>query len=207
MTDGKPGPERNFGPPRFGIDHHNWTGGRTISEHGYVKVKAPGNPMVDRSGYVYEHRLVASEMLGRSLLSSEIVHHIDGNKQNNSPDNLRVEPSRFYHKVEHRIVGLARRKPDDDNLLIECACGCGKQFLQYDRYGRPRIYISGHDGVDRDACELIKKYLRDGICRCKDIMNITGFNRHKVNSILTRLRSIGMVTNESRNNWVICDGK
>ena len=38
----------------------------------------------------HEHRVVAEEMLGRPLKRNEIVHHIDGNKHNNDPSNLRV---------------------------------------------------------------------------------------------------------------------
>jgi hypothetical protein len=38
----------------------------------------------------HEHRVVAEKMLGRSLRRGEIVHHIDGNKHNNNPANLRV---------------------------------------------------------------------------------------------------------------------
>ena len=39
---------------------------------------------------VHTHRVVAARMLGRQLLPGEVVHHIDGNKRNNRPDNLMV---------------------------------------------------------------------------------------------------------------------
>ena len=42
----------------------------------------------DRNGK--EARRIASEMLGRDILPSEHVHHIDGNPGNNSKDNLAV---------------------------------------------------------------------------------------------------------------------
>lgn len=38
----------------------------------------------------HTHRIVAEQKLGRKLEKGEIVHHIDGNKRNNSPDNLMV---------------------------------------------------------------------------------------------------------------------
>ena len=38
----------------------------------------------------HEHRVVAEQMLGRSLLRGEVVHHRDHNKLNNSPENLEV---------------------------------------------------------------------------------------------------------------------
>lgn len=38
----------------------------------------------------HEHRVIAEEKIGRKLKRGEIVHHIDGNKANNHPDNLQV---------------------------------------------------------------------------------------------------------------------
>lgn len=47
------------------------------------------------------HRTIAAEKLGRPLKPGEVVHHIDGNKQNNHPDNLIVLPSQSEHmKIE-----------------------------------------------------------------------------------------------------------
>ena len=38
----------------------------------------------------HTHRIVAEQKIGRPLIKGEIVHHIDGNKRNNDPDNLMV---------------------------------------------------------------------------------------------------------------------
>lgn len=50
----------------------------------------------------HTHRIVAEEMLGRPLRPGEVVHRIDGNKRNNSKDNLCVFSSQQEHAKEHR---------------------------------------------------------------------------------------------------------
>ena len=49
----------------------------------------------------HTHRIVAERMLGRELKKGEVVHHIDGNKRNNSPDNLMVFNSQGEHAKWH----------------------------------------------------------------------------------------------------------
>lgn len=51
----------------------------------------------------HTHRVVAEEKLGRKLKPGEIVHHIDGNKRNNHPDNIQVLPSQAEHARIHMI--------------------------------------------------------------------------------------------------------
>lgn len=49
----------------------------------------------------HEHRIVAEQILGRALFPGEVVHHIDGNKRNNKPENLRVFGSQGDHAKFH----------------------------------------------------------------------------------------------------------
>lgn len=78
---------------RRGPSHHNFVG-RQIRQDGYVFVwLAPNDPlssMRNDRGNVLEHRLIMARKLGRPLFRHERVHHLDGNKQGNHPDNLEL---------------------------------------------------------------------------------------------------------------------
>lgn len=63
---------------------------------GYIFVKAPNHPNVNGQGYVQEHRLVMEEMLGRYLGPNEIVHHINGIKDDNRQENLKMVTQRNH---------------------------------------------------------------------------------------------------------------
>lgn len=50
----------------------------------------------------HEHRIVAEEILGRPLSEGEIVHHINGDKRDNRPENIMVFSSQGEHLNWHR---------------------------------------------------------------------------------------------------------
>lgn len=86
---------------RKGEKAGNWKGGRYITKEGYVVIYSLGHPHPKSENYVYEHRLVMEEHLGRFLLQSDIVHHIDGNRSNNVIANLMLFKSHRDHKLHH----------------------------------------------------------------------------------------------------------
>lgn len=53
----------------------------------------------------HTHRIVAEQKIGRKLRPGEVVHHIDGNKRNNCPENLMVFPSQHEHAEWHAKYG------------------------------------------------------------------------------------------------------
>ena len=109
----KEGIAKRFPDGRFGIDASHWRGGRRISPAGYVFIMKPDHPYASKTGYVQEHRLVMEEYLGRILEPDEVVHHRDGNKQNNTIENLEVllngQHISDHFKASHDVVGLRKR--------------------------------------------------------------------------------------------------
>lgn len=76
---------------KSGPSHYRWKGGRSITSGGYVYVYSPDHPKATKMGkYVREHVLVMERLLGRFLVAGENVHHKNGIKTDNRPENLEL---------------------------------------------------------------------------------------------------------------------
>ncbi len=71
--------------------NRSWKGGRTKHHAGYLMIRIPDHPRAPRNnGYVFEHILVMEKGLGRYLEPHETVHHRNGVKHDNRPENLEL---------------------------------------------------------------------------------------------------------------------
>lgn len=119
----------------LGADCHFWKGGRRTDNRGYIQIRLNRDdffyPMVKRSGYVFEHRLVVARALGRCLHAWEIIHHKGtkypkGSKEdkanNRYPENLQLVTDDRHKQIsilEREIAYLERENERLKKLLQE----------------------------------------------------------------------------------------
>ena len=79
--------------------------GKFVDADGYVRVTGmKAHPRANPAGQVYEHILVMEERFGRAITTEEHVHHRNGDKQDNRPENLEVL-SATEHRSKHGKEG------------------------------------------------------------------------------------------------------
>lgn len=88
--------------------HPLWKGGRRNTVNGYIMVNVPNHPRAYRNE-VYEHIIIAERKLGRYLEDNERVHHINGIKYDNRPENIMIFGSHKEH-MRHHLLGKKRNK-------------------------------------------------------------------------------------------------
>lgn len=81
------------------------TGARYTDVRGYVRVWAPWHDNSDAQGWILEHRLVMALSLGRLLFEREVVHHVNGNRQDNRRENLMLFDDDQAHDAYEREHG------------------------------------------------------------------------------------------------------
>jgi len=94
-----------------GEKHPKWTGGRRKSS-GYILVYNGS-----RDNYIGEHRLVWEQTHGRKLPKDWIVHHINGVKDDNRPENLEAMP-RNKHSAWFLLQAAQKRIRELEQLRL-----------------------------------------------------------------------------------------
>src|SRR3990167_909794 len=104
-----------------------WRGGRRVDKDGYILVLQRSHPYADSyHGYVREHRLVMEKKIGRYLLPTEVVHHKNGDKQDNRISNLLLLRSLSQHSKVERKLGTYDFFTKYKNF--KCKCGRTKHY-------------------------------------------------------------------------------
>ena len=85
---------------KSGCESNWWNGGTSKTSKGYILIHKPEHHRANARGYVLEHILIWEEANKNTLPDGWIVHHINGKKTDNSPENLLAMP-REMHTVLH----------------------------------------------------------------------------------------------------------
>lgn len=160
-------------------------------EHDYVRVKINGE-------WRLAHRVIAEKKIGRELKENEIAHHINEDKRDNRPENIRImtnnEHSRHHGTKDKVVVECSRKqcreelrlhpgryqykKRTQDNIYCSKEC-LGKDTLEAGEPSNVNENISNH---------IIEKELKKGntgyeIAKKHDWPRGTVYNRIRKNNL------------------------
>lgn len=82
---------------------------------GYMAVYYPKHPDASKGGFMLQHRLVAEEKYGRRILPTEHIHHLNGIRDDNRPENLEIQSPSDHARVSIQ-QGKEKRKSIRDEL-------------------------------------------------------------------------------------------
>lgn len=84
-------------------NHHNWSGGIYTTKQGYVMKLCPDHPSCSKTGYVQAHRYIMEKHIKRLLNTNEAVHHINGIKNDNRIENLKLMIKADHKRLHHSL--------------------------------------------------------------------------------------------------------
>lgn len=88
----------------------HWRSGKYITARGRSFIYCPNHPHLPKNKkHIPYSRFIVEKTIGRYLISKEVIHHIDTNIRNDSPDNLYLFPNQSEHAKFHNLL---RKNPN-----------------------------------------------------------------------------------------------
>lgn len=126
------------------------------SGDGYYMVTPPegylGKTYIE-GRYVYEHRLLMEQKIGRLLIKGEVIDHIDGNRLNNKIENLQIL-NPISHNKKHYVYlkdnakcivcnKMFRLRPCKlkNKSIFFCSREHYKQYVKDNNWGRKKVGV------------------------------------------------------------------
>jgi hypothetical protein len=129
------------------LSQGNWKGGHVSDGKGYVLIYQKNDPRTIKKGYVYEHVLNWEKAHNQPVPKGYIIHHLNGVRDDNCPENLALLPSKQAHSTWTIIQLLQKRirelEPNTKEIVL---LPCSKTLIGKRYYDREyvRVYAPDH---------------------------------------------------------------
>lgn len=149
----------------------------------YKRVSNPKHQKSYPNGTMLEHRLIAELKIGRMLLDTEVVHHIDENKFNNNPDNLIVFKTTADHSRYHKTGIMVEIEDNifispevEKKITISNCINCGHEFekkSKKQKFCNPDCYAKSMEREKPSKDEMVNLITNNPISRVAKICNVS----------------------------------
>lgn len=107
---------------KSGLKNPNWNNGIRKHMSGYIFILHKNHPFCNSKGYIFKHRVVVEQHIGRYLTKIEVVHHINGIKTDNRIENLMCFKNHSAHTTYHNNELLC----DTNHIIFDGSKLCQK---------------------------------------------------------------------------------
>ena len=125
----------------------------------YIQGRHKGHPKGGKDGKVNQHILIAEKALGRFMPDKAEVHHVNGDKSDNSRGNLVICENKEYHCSLHRradsLVNLGRT---DGYPCVFCSIWGLGDTMYVSADGKRAYHRSCNNEYQRDRKIKIKNF-------------------------------------------------